>query len=146
MSINYFPPKPQRLHSPLLDGKKKDLHIDDTLDSTLFIKKRLTNPKPLEENNTIDQKSIDTLETSFKIVAIFILAMGGILSILELISIIKILSSGSFDFGNSILVFLFSFFSTILATVICLGFSHLVKMTRYIYTNLETQKEKSPNS
>ena len=162
MSINYHEPKPQRLHSPLLDGanknnnnklkgkrtyfnplfeKKNNEEINQTLDQTLFNKKDKLSGLS-DENNIINQSAIDRLETSFKIASIFIIASGGIVSLLEFINIIRIAYGGSYDFGNSIIIFTIAFIGTILANVICIGFSHLIKTTKYVYLNIENQKEK----
>lgn len=167
MSANYHQLNPNRLHSPLLDPLKKEKNkeisnirgkkvyynpneenqpadpIDETLDNTLFTDNKNTNNtekiKPYE-NNLINNKSIDLLELLFKIACIFILATGGMLSLLEFINVVRTLYSGSLDFGNSLIVFVLAFIGTILANLICIGFIHLIRTTRYLYLNCENQK------
>lgn len=165
MSLNSPQQNPKRLHSPLLDGKfnkiadknnvkgKRTYYnpleenklpniIDETLDTTLFNNPKKEKPVLTSEFNLINQGLIDSLESSFKIANIFICASGGILSILEFINIIRTLNSGSFSFGNSLIVFGVAFIGTILASVICYSFIHLIRTIKYIYLNTEIQKIK----
>ena len=161
-------PNPRKLHSPLLDGNKKENNlkgkrtyynpfeenkisntVDETLDKNLFgnsgkgggkeKKEVLLFPK---EINSINQKFIDSLEVSLKVANIFICATGGILSILELTNIIRTISSGSFNFESSLLVFIVAFIGTILSSVVCHGFIHLIKTTKYIYLNIENRRSR----
>ena len=167
MSTNYYQSNPKRLRSPLLDGiqnsnkqtqnsnKGKKIYfnlkeegksqdsIDETLDSTLFNNKpekllicNINDPDPINHNH------IDSLITSLKVACILISAMGGILSLLELINVVRIIYSGNFNFGNSLTVFVVSFIGTILANVICLGFINLVRTIKYLYLNSENQNKK----
>ena len=172
MSQNYPSQNPKRLHSPLLDGylKTEDLKtslknnkqqyktinnnriateqntqngLDETIETTLFNNK---NQKTELLNNlskdTIDEKYIDSLDTSFKVSGIFIVAMGSILGLLQLIMIGNRIYNGNYVLGNGLLVFAAVVISTLLANTICLGFSHMIKMTRYIYSDLQEQKTK----
>ena len=165
MSTNYYQLNPKKLRSPLLDGlqnsnkqnqnnnkgkktyfnlreeSKSQDPIDETLDSTLF------NNKPeklimINEPDPINHNHIDSLITSLKVACILISAMGGILSLLELINVVRIIYSGNFNFGSSLMVFVVSFIGTILANVICLGFINLVKTIKYLYLNSENQNKK----
>ncbi|MBI2996562.1 MAG: hypothetical protein HYY52_07675 [Candidatus Melainabacteria bacterium] len=149
MSLNYSNTNPKRLHSPLLEGKfnqkkqnenkgkrtyyspSNEESIDHTLDSTLFPLKEKFNLST--EKNFINHEAINSLETLFKIASVLILATGLILSILELINIIRSVSAGNFNCTNSILVFFVVFIGTLLANIMCLGFIHLIKTTKYIY-------------
>ncbi|MBI3590224.1 MAG: hypothetical protein HY094_02460 [Candidatus Melainabacteria bacterium] len=159
MSTNYQQSNPNRLRSPLLDGlktsnnqikgkktyynlKEENKQLDvigETVDLTLF---NNTVPKSAhsEENKNKNYQFINSLETVFKIACMLIGATGGILSLIELIIVVKTLYSGSFNFGNSLIVFTAAFIGTILATVTCTGFTHLIKTTKFIYSNLESQK------
>lgn len=162
MSANLPRQSHVKLHSPLLNRVNKILdensnkgkrtyynpkedhiqnnNIDSTLDSVLFNNKE--NLILFSGQNSINCNSIDILETCFKIASIFILATGGILSLLEFINIARTLYMGSFDFGNSHIVFAASLITTIIANIICLGFIHLIKTTKYLYLNLENQNSK----
>ena len=147
MSINYYPQEPHKLRSPLLEGAQKpkgkktvfnpheESNVDDTLDNTLFKKRpSIVKETPIvKKKEAVDINSINSLETAFKIAAAFITAVGGTFCLLELINIIRIFQSGSFSFGNSILFLTIAIICTICANVICIGFIHLVKTTRFIY-------------
>ena len=146
MSINYYPQEPHKLRSPLLEGlqkpkgkkiifnPKEESNIDDTLDNDLFKKKPVVIKEILiKKKETIDMNSINSLETIFKIASAFITAVGGTFCLLELINIIRTFQSGSFSFGNSILFLTVAIICTICANVICIGFIHLVKTTKFIY-------------
>ena len=146
MSINYYPQEPHKLRSPLLEGiqkpkgkkvifnPKEESNIDDTLDNTLFKKKPVViKEAPIKKKEMIDMNSINSLETIFKIASAFITAVGGTFCLLELINIIRTFQSGSFSFGNSILFLTIAVICTICANVICIGFIHLVKTTKFIY-------------
>ena len=160
MSANYQQSNPNRLRSPLLDGLKTSNNnqikgkktyynlkeenkqakiIDEKLDLTL-VTKTISKPLPSEGSKNKDYQFINLLETAFTIACILIGAIGGILSLIEFIIIIKTLYSGSFNFGNSLMVFTAAFIGTILATVICIGFTHLIKTTKFVYSNFENQK------
>jgi len=162
MSTNYYPKNVHKLNSPLLNisqnpitetlnkGKrtyynpqeenKQNENIDKTLDTVLFNNKEKL--LMLSESNLINHKIIDSLETSFKIANILIIATGGVLSLLELINVIRTMIYGSFEFGNSLLIFVCGFTFTILANIICNGFIHLIKTTKYIYLHIESTKQK----
>ena len=162
MNLPQPQPNPRKLHSPLLDGNKKENILkgkrtyynpneenkisnifDETLDNNLFNNKEKKENLFLSEGtNLINQKFIDSLEVSLKIANIFICATGGILSILELTNIIRTISSGSFNFENSLLVFTVAFIGTILSSVVCHGFIHLIKTTKYIYLNIENLRSR----
>lgn len=122
------------------EERNQSNNIDSTLDSVLFNNKE--NLILFSGQNSINCSSIDFLETCFKIASIFILATGGILSLLEFINIARTIYMGSFDFGNSHIVFAASLITTIIANIICLGFIHLIKTTKYLYLNLENQNSK----
>ena len=132
MNLNFYQQNPKRLHSPLLDGKKEDLKSSPNNKRTYPI----FPSEDKEKNNSINLDLINSLETSFKVISIFVLAIGGIVSILELIIIIRTLSGGSFDFGNSLVIFIIAFIATTITIILCLGFAHLIKMTRFIYLAL----------
>lgn len=169
MSTNYYQQNPKRLRSPLLDGlsdkvnearvskikktyfnlkeeKKINDPIDEALDKTLFSNlETLPLPKETKKKETINHSHILSLELSFKIASILIWATGGILSLLELINVIRVISVGSLNFGNSLVVFTVGLIGTVLASVICQGFIHLVRVTRYLYLSSEEQKLKLNN-
>jgi hypothetical protein len=172
MSQNYQNQNPKRLHSPLLDGyiktenlktslkEKKQIYkptngnrmpqeqnnhneIDKTIETTLF--NQNYNQKELSSGlskEIINEKSIDSLDTSFKVAGIFIVALGSVLGLLQLIMIGTSLYNGNYALGNSLLVFAAVTIGTVLANTIAMGFSHMIKMTRYIYSDLEEQKSK----
>lgn len=157
MSTNPYQSNLKKLRSPILDpicspekpkGKKtyynpqeekpSEQKIDETIDNVLFCK-----PAPQAasvKKEIINSSSITSLETIFKIGSILILATGGMLTLLEFIIIARTLITGSFDFGNSIIVFTAALIGTILSNLICLGFIHLIKTTKYIYINNENQR------
>lgn len=160
MSINFYEQKRQKLHSPLLDIKpdsrekqnkgkrtyynpllenKPQDNIDETLDKTLFNNHLKLIPQ--EEKNIINLKAINSLETLIKIANVLVLATGGIFSFLEFVNIIRGLSSGNTEPGNSIVIFTAAFLGTVIFSVICAGFSHLIKTTKHIYLSLETQNK-----
>ena len=157
MSANPYQPNLKKLRSPILDpicnpekpkGKKtyyspneeklNEQKVDETLDKVLFCKPEAQMISAKIE--TVNINSITSLETIFKIGSILILATGGMLTILEFIIIVRTLIGGSFDFGNSLIVFTAALIGTILSNLICLGFIHLIKTTKYIYINNESQK------
>lgn len=169
MSIDYLPNKPQRLHSPLLEGPriydktsnvtqdkntkgkrtywnpneetKINENTDETLDKTLF-----TNTKPLpktvSDDHSINLGLINSLEVILKVANILILSTGGILAILEFINVTRIIMSGSYEFGNSLIAFVIAFVGIIIGSVICLSFLHLIKATRFTYLHSESQDSK----
>lgn len=155
MSINYYPQNPPKLRSPLLDNvlknklekKENKETVDDTLDQTLFNKKsqskKLKEIKPeiINQSFIVKTGKITSLETVFKIASAFITSVGGTFCLLELINIVRIIQSGSFSFGNSILFFVVALMCTIVANVICAGFIHLVKAIKYIYLSVERQNK-----
>lgn len=162
MSTNFYQINPKKLRSPLLDppqkqniqenkskGKKTYFNIKEGNNlqegqegiETLFnntenINEEKLLPNKLKKSELISEKAISSLEVSFKIAGVLIAATGGMLSLLEFINIVRTLSNGSTQFGNSIIVFAVAFIGTILANVICLGFLHLVRLTKYIYLHL----------
>lgn len=171
MSQNYPQQTPRKLHSPLLDGyyrtenfkstlkgKKAPLNqqnnpneinqtietMDETLDKTLFSKneKNKKNQESLSTKNLTNDRFIEALETCFKIAGIFICALGGILSFLQLLNIITNIYNGSYIASNSWLIFGATLIGTILANVICFGFCHLVKITKFTYLSMEEQRLK----
>lgn len=147
MSISYYPQEPHKLRSPLLEGTHKikgkkiifnpreESNIDDTLDNTLFKQKPsiIKEAPVIKKKEIINVNSINSLETMFKIASAFITAVGGTFCLLELINIIRTFQSGSFDFGNSILFLTIAIICTTCANVMCIGFIHLVKTTKFIY-------------
>ena len=171
MSQNYPNHNPKRLHSPLLDGyiktenlktslkdKKqvykntngnRTLHeqntpneLDETIETTLFNKNQKKELPNSLLKEVIDEKYIDSLDTSFKVAGIFIVAMGSILGLLQLIMIGTSIYNGNYILGNSLLVFAAVIIGTTLANTITMGFSHMLKMTRYVYSDLQEQKTK----
>lgn len=165
MSQNYPQQNPRKLHSPLLDGyyrtenfkstlkgkriplinataneiNQNNEAINETIDKTLFNKtEKIKNANAVETN----QGYIEALETCFKVAGIFICALGGILSFLQLLNIITNIYNGSYIASNSWLIFGVTLIGTILANVICFGFCHLVRITKFTYLNLEEQKSK----
>lgn len=164
MSVNYFENKPSRLHSPLLDGNKKNITpkgqtlkgkktyynptieiknkstLDETLDLTLFNNKEQL--PIITEEEIINQKSMSILEIAFKVGNIFILAIGGIFCLLEFSNIIRTAISGSTTFGGSLATFTLAFIGIIIGTVICQGFIHLIKVTKYVHLNIVHLKKK----
>lgn len=150
MSTGYHYNRPHKLHSPLLDGIKhsaknsKELYLDkindqtleDTLDKTLFNEKE-GNLKKLV--NKINLDSISALENILKVSGFSIAIVGGLFCLLQLISVIEIYRSGSFDFSRDLMVFSISFIFTVTANAICIGFTHLIKATKYVYQNLDYQ-------
>lgn len=170
MSQNYPQQTPRKLHSPLLDGyyrtenfkstlkgKKGPLNsnnpnevnqtiesMDETIDKTLFNKneKSKKNQNSPSAKISTNESHIEALETCFKVAGIFICALGGILSFLQLLNIITNIYNGSYIASNSWLIFGATLIGTILANVICFGFCHLVKITKFTYLSLEEQKSK----
>lgn len=165
MSINYYPQNPPRLRSPILEGilqertggkdKRKSKKtffnpktddketVDETLDKTLFNKCEKTFKKAsIIQKSALNLKSITSLETIFKIAAAFVTAVGGTFCLLELINIIRLCQSGSYSFGNNLLLLVIAFITTIIADVICIGFINLTKAIRCIYRYLENQSLK----
>ena len=164
MNQNYSQSNLRKLHSPLLEGSK-DLNdnekrnskikktyynpkedqnnnnqasIDETLDKTLFNQPKL--PLLTSDSTRINDKLIDSIETTLKIANVFIIGTGGIFTFLELINILRSVYYGDLSFNNGYVVFIVSFILTVLASVLCQGFIHLIKTTKYIYLNLENQK------
>lgn len=123
-------------YNPNEDNKSES--VDSALDSIFSNNKEKL--KITGEKDLINQKFIDFLEVCIKVAGVFILATGGILSLLELINIGRTIYIGSMDFGNSIITFTAAFIGTIVANVVCLGFIHLIKTTKYLYLSLESQK------
>lgn len=170
MSQNYPQQTPRKLHSPLLDGyyrtenfkstlksKKTPLNsnnpdetsqtvdsMDETLDKTLFNKseKNKKNQNLLSNKNLTNNNFIEALETCFKVAGIFICALGGILSFLQLLNIVTNIYNGNYIANNAWIIFGATLIGTILANVICFGFCHLVKITKFTYLSLEEQKSK----
>lgn len=161
MSINYYREKQPKLHSPLLDGKlanqekqikgkrtyfnpslenKSQDNIDETLDKTLFNKKQLQDFPG--ERNTINIGVINSLETLIKIAGVLVLTSGGIFSLLEFIIIARTIYLGNYDISTSLITFTAAFIATITSSIICFGFSHLIKTTKHLYLNLESQTRK----
>ena len=116
--------------------------VEKTLDTTLFnnTEKKLEKITVQSNIEKVNIKQIDILITTFKAISIFILATGSMLSLLEFINVIRTLYAGSLNFGNSLIVFTTAFIGTLLANAICLGFIHLIKITKYLYLNCENLK------
>lgn len=169
MSQNYPQQTPRKLHSPLLDGYyrtenfkttlkgKKSFPqnnennnnlqpqevLDETIDKTLFNKvDKNKNSQPLPSSSKTNENSIEALEICFKVAGVFICALGGILGFLQLLNIGTSIYNGSYIASNTWLVFGATAIGTILANVICFGFCHLVKITKFTYLNLEEQRSK----
>ena len=164
MSIDFYQSNPKKLRSPLLDsisknkivkeskekGKKIYFNLKEETATKDYPEETLNKPLFNDSGNNfqlnytreVNQKTIKCLETIIKIVLIFIVASGGIFTLLELVNIIRQIYTGSYYFGNSLIVFTFGFISTSLASIICLGFLHLIRTTRYIYGDLENQNQK----
>lgn len=166
MSTNFYHSNPKKLRSPLLGttntnnnkenipkGRKLYFNIneddidpiDAALDDTLFNHKENHKEKLILVNKKEESpmhNHIDILEMSFKISGIFILASGGMLSLLELINVIRTIYSGTMDFGYSLIVFTIAFIGTLLANMVCLGFVQLIKTTKHLYLNIENQNKK----
>lgn len=124
-------------------GNTNESDIDNTLESTLF--NQNNNQKELPKSsskNEINERYIDSLDTSFKVAGIFIVALGSVLGLLQLIMIATSLYNGNYILGNSLLVFAAVAIGTALANTITMGFSHMIKMTKHIYSDLEEQKSK----
>lgn len=163
MNTEYFPQKTLRLHSPLLDGicknKTKEKKgkvtyfdpntegsksIDETLDSTIYTNtnSKINNLTNLTNKGLLNLNKVNNLEITFKIASTFITAIGGTFCLLQLIEIIRIIQNGSLSFGNNLLLLVVALIITITANVICAGFAHLVKTTKYIFVNLESNNAK----
>lgn len=127
--MNYHSTSPKKLRSPIFDG---------LLNDTIFTKPKILETK--KEKDTISHSQINSLETSFKIASILICSTGGIISLLELINIITTIQSGNSDIGNSLIGFTIAFICTIVANIVCIGFIHLIRVTRYLYSNFDSQK------
>lgn len=151
MSTNYDRQRQQKLHSPLLKGKRtyfnpslenkpSDNNIDETLDKTLFNHKEL--PITLRENNTVNFGLINLLETLIKIAGVLILASGGIFSLLEFTNIARSLYLGNYDIRTSLITFVAAFIGTVVSSIICISFSHLIKTTKQLYLHSENQSRK----
>ena len=124
MNTNFNQKNIPRLQSPLLEGKKS---------------KSSNNISFLKPKDTINIRAIDTLDLIVKIAFVLILATGGMLSLLEFINIVRTICNRSYEFGNSLTVFTIAFIATIVGNVFCLGFSHLIKITKHIYLNIEKE-------
>ena len=154
--MNYPQPNPKKLKSPLLDGikpkkiyfsMKDEVNVDksdwisETLDNTIFSKQPARENKS-EKNKIIDHGQINFLETAFNIASILICSVGGIVSLLELTNVITTIQSGSNNnIGNSLISFTIVFICTITANILCIGFIHLIRITRYLYSNFNDQKQ-----
>ncbi len=164
-------PNSRRLHSPLLDGYLKTENLKSSLKDKNIVYKNSSNKvlnnkpqnqakqiiadetieqvftqkqMPLESisSELINQNSIDSLDNAFKMAGIFIVAMGSILSLLQLMIIGNSFYNGNYALGSSILILCAVIFGTVLANSLCMGFSHMIKMTRFIYTDMTSQKAK----
>ncbi|GEM_PF-3013830 len=156
MSMNYPQPNPKKLRSPLLDGiKPKKIYfsmkdevkgdksdwISETLDNTIFSKQTARENKS-KKNKIIDHEQINFLETAFNIASILICSVGGIVSLLELTNVITTIQSGSNNnVGSSLISFTIVFICTIAANILCIGFIHLIRITRYLYSNFNDQRQ-----
>ncbi len=163
MSTNQNYSNFRKLHSPLLEGAKdpsenekrnsskikktyynpnEDSHnqanIDETLDKTLFNQSKI--PLLTSDSTKINDRLIDSIETTLKVANIFIIGIGGIFTLLELVTILRSVYYGDLSFNNGHITFVVSFILTVLASILCQGFIHLIKTTKYIYLNLENQK------
>ena len=162
--MNYPLPNPKKLRSPLLDGMNSNLNkskqkpkkiyfnvkeeikpeksdwVSETLDNSIFLKKTVSEIKS-EKSKNINQEQINFLETMFCIASILICSVGGIVSLLELINVITTLQSCRTNIGSSLISFAVVFICTITANILCIGFIHLIKTTRYLYSNFSEQKE-----
>lgn len=144
MQAKYYTQKPLKLHSPLLDVKPHKIETtDETLDKTLFNKqsKKGTLFIP-QEKNLIDEKMIVSLETMTKIACTIIVSTGGIFSLLELVNIVQTIQKGSYEIMSDLALCVTSLIGTLIAYIICTGFIHLIKTTRYLYINIEEQNKK----
>ena len=165
MSANFYPPKTFNLRNPLLSGSRKDNKkkkgkityfnsneensetIDETLDKTIYNNNKSKTDNSQKQIISTKQtifniEKINSLEVAFKIATSFITAIGGTFCLLQLINIIRIIQAGSYSFGNNMLLFVTALIATIVANIVCIGFIHMVKTTKYIYMNLENQTNK----
>ena len=158
MSTNFYQQNPKKLRSPIFDpicnpegSKVKKTYYNSQEDNLTENKTEQNQPKLLftksevetisEKKDIINQNCINSLETIFKIASMLILATGGMLTLLEFIIVVRTIMSGSFEFGNNLIVFTVAFIGTLIANLICLGFIHLIKTTKYIYVNHESQRK-----
>ncbi len=150
MNLNYNQEDNKRLHSPLLDGKIKknnsnipNQNIQPAHDkslSTLHIEKKKSTS--IKSSSTINLNLISFTESIFNIASIFILATGGLVSVLELVSIVRIIYSGSNNYSINLICFAIAFIGTIIAMMLCLGIVQIIKTIKIIYLNLDEQNSK----
>ena len=134
MNLNYSQQGNKRLYSPLLDGKIKKPNIE----KPDF--KKTPSIKP--NNSNININLINFTESMFNIGSVFILSTGGLISILELVSIVRIIYSGSNNYSINLICFAAAFIGTIISMMICLGIVHIIKTIKFIYLNLDEQNLK----
>lgn len=157
MNRNYSQKQVYKLHSPLLEGgnhstepllpnenrEAKNESADETLDKLIYTRStKKENKKSLSSNISINETMIETLETLLKVGGILIVAVGGIFCTLELSNIVKLVQAKNYNFANELMLFSLVFIFTLTANAICLGFSHLVKMSKYIFLTSEAQNAK----
>ncbi len=148
MNLNYYQQNPKRLYSPLLDGNKENRESNNNLPEERSHKTQnpesKTTKQPVSVNNrkNISIQRITFLESVFKLGSIFILSVGGLISILELVNVIRIIYSGSENISYSLISLGIASVGTTLSMIICLSIIHLVKSIKYIYLNLEDLNSK----
>jgi len=148
MNLNYYQQNPKRLYSPLLDGNKEKREPDNNLPEERNHRSQnpesKTTKQPVSVNNrkNISIQRITFLESVFKLGSIFILSVGGLISILELVNVIRIIYSGSENISYSLISLGIASVGTTLSMIICLSIIHLVKSIKYIYLNLEDLNSK----
>ena len=133
MNLNYSQQDNKRLYSPLLDGKIKKTNVEKP-----DFKKTL----PIKQNDNINLNLINFTESMFNIGSVFILSTGGLISVLELVSIIRIIYHGSNNYSINLICFATAFIGTIISMMICLGIVQTIKAIKLIYLNLDEQNSK----
>lgn len=154
MSIDFQQANQNKLRSPLLgtsqntnknyanndyvsnitEDFQKNRIIEETLNRAIF--KQSKNNTSLNTNNSkknINEKWFYHLDLLFKICLVFITAIGGLLSLLELFNLISNINSNYQTLINNLVYFACAFIGTILANLICVCYIHLIKTTNYIY-------------
>ena len=143
MNLNYNQQDNQKLHSPLLDGKTKRINsTDKNLSPLSTINPEKRKSTSIKSSANINLNLIGFTESIFNIASVFILATGGLVSILELVSIIRLIHSGSNNYSIHLICFALAFTGTIIAMMICLGIVQIIKAIKIIYLNLDEQNSK----
>ena len=160
MSTNPYSQNTKNLRSPLLNppsqndkpvsqnnSKSKKLYFNINEESSINNVKSINNiaskiTQPIEIVDKVNYKAINFLEVSFKVLAILIGSIGGLLALLELINVIQLIRIGSHEISNSLIVFTIAFIGTSVSLILSLSFIHLIKITKHLYSSFKFQNKK----